>query len=97
MFNGEFFEFLGGCLRGLIFDEFLIGNKIDNKLKNRSGGSKQTFHPGGVGGEGGVQHRLLESAQQESARVCENDLLRPGPCKQGAAHMYRLRLMPPTS
>ena len=45
LLKGQILEFWGDCLRGLIFDESLIGKKLDNKLKNRDGNAKRMIVP----------------------------------------------------
>ena len=87
--RGRLFEFLGGFLRGLIFDEFLIcKNSAENQKKNATEAQKGDS-AARVGGRGGVQQRLLESArvsksQQESAKSIWHASC---PCKQGAADL----------
>ena len=54
-------------------------------MKNRNGEAKNVFHPTRVGGRGGVQQRLLESAR--GSKIYKKRLKRFALCKQGAADL----------
>ena len=65
--RGRIFEFLGGVLRDLIFDEFLVCKKTtENQKKTRRRRERAILRQGSAG-RGGSSRGFL--SQQESARV----------------------------
>ena len=70
------FEFLGACLRGLIFDEFVNGNNR-KKSKSREGDETRAIVRKGSATEAGSSKGFW--SQQKSVRVCKKHFRRLAP------------------